>query len=62
MTVGQKFRRSKLPSVKTAVGQSGRSKLPSVKNAGQNGHRSKLRRSKDLEPLKTQHFQNSLKI
>jgi hypothetical protein len=43
MAVGQKCRRSKLPSVKMVVGQNGRrSKMPSVKIAvGQNCRRSK---------------------
>jgi hypothetical protein len=39
--VGQNGRRSKIPSVKMAIGQN---------SVGQNGRRSKLRRSKDLEP------------
>jgi hypothetical protein len=41
IAVGEKFRRSKWPSVKNFVGQNDRrSKIPSVKNdVGQNGRR-----------------------
>jgi hypothetical protein len=48
--------RSKLPSVKNAVGQNGRrSNIPSVGQKfcrSENGRRSKLRRSKYLEPAR----------